>query len=81
MKAMDRIPAEGPQHKVKITEPFYLGKYEVTQAQWRAVMGDNPSLFDDCDDCPVEQVSWHDAVEFCRRLSEREGRACRRPGR
>ena len=46
-------------HTVHISQPFYLGKYEVTQGQWRAVLGDNPSHFTDCGDtCPVENVSW-----------------------
>ncbi|MFH0871186.1 MAG: SUMF1/EgtB/PvdO family nonheme iron enzyme [bacterium] len=65
---------EGPQHEVQITRPFYLGKYEVTQAQWRAIMGNNPSGFQGCDDCPVEQVSWNDIQEFIRRLNEKAGR-------
>ncbi|MCS7078766.1 MAG: SUMF1/EgtB/PvdO family nonheme iron enzyme [Chloracidobacterium sp.] len=40
------------QHRVRITKPFWLGKYEVTQAQWAAVMGNNPSEFEDCPACP-----------------------------
>ena len=61
-------------HSVTIIQPFYLGKYEVTQAQWRAVMENNPSSFADCgDDCPVETVFWNDTQEFIRRLNEREG--------
>lgn len=52
-------------HTVTITKPFFIGKYEVTQRQWRAVMGDDPSRFKG-DDLPVEQVSWHDAMKFCR---------------
>ncbi len=51
-----------PQHRVQIGYWFYMGKFEVTQAQWRAVMGNNPSSFKDCDECPVEQVSWNDAA-------------------
>ncbi len=48
-----------PAHKVKITRPFYLGAYEVTQAQWEAVMGGNPSRFKGAEN-PVERVSWED---------------------
>lgn len=62
---------EGPQHQVTIREGFYMGRYEVTQAQWQAVMGSNPSNFKGCDQCPVEQVSWNDAQEFIRKLNAR----------
>ena len=58
-----KIPTEGPQHKLKIAKPFYLGKYEVTQAQWQAVMGSNPSKFKDPVN-PVEQISWDDIQQF-----------------
>jgi formylglycine-generating enzyme required for sulfatase activity/tetratricopeptide (TPR) repeat protein len=62
-----------PVHSVTISKPFYLGKYEVTQAQWQAVMGSNPSKFKDCGgNCPVEPVSWNDAQEFIKRLNARE---------
>ncbi len=54
------------------TGDFYIGKTEVTQAQWKAVMGNNPSNFKG-DNNPVEQVNWYDAVEFCNKLSEMEG--------
>ena len=57
------IPAEGPQHRVQISQPFYLGKHEVTQAQWEAVMGHNPSSFK-APANPVENVSWHDIQIF-----------------
>ena len=51
---------EQPVHRVKIDYDFYLGKYEVTQAQWTAVMGTNPSGFKKCGgNCPVEKVSWN----------------------
>ena len=77
---------ELPKHEVRITRPFYLGIHEVTQAQYEAVMGNNPSHFsatgDDKDKVagqstsqhPVENVSWLDAVKFCNKLSELEGR-------
>ena len=61
-------------HPVTLSQPFYLGKTEVTQGQWEAVMGDNPSYFSDCGrTCPVEQVSWEDAQEFIAALNRREG--------
>jgi len=56
------------QHRVTITKPFYLGETEVTQEQYEKVMGTNPSGFK-VPQNPVEQVSWTDAVEFCRKLS------------
>ena len=59
---------------------YYIGVFEVTQAQWRAVMGSNPSRFSQCgDDCPVEQVGWIDAQEFARRLSQKTGKDYRLP--
>ncbi len=60
-----------PIHSVQISS-FYIGKYEVTQAQWVAVMGDNPSEFIG-DNLPVDKVSWYDAIEFCNALSIIEG--------
>jgi formylglycine-generating enzyme required for sulfatase activity len=63
---------EMPQHRVTISKPFYLGKYEVTQAQWTAVMENNPSKFKGQDN-PVEQVSWEDAQTFISRLNKKEG--------
>ena len=60
---------EQPQHKVCV-DNFEIGKYEVTQAQWKAVMGANASKFTSCgDSCPVDQISWRQAQEFARRLS------------
>ena len=64
---------EKPRHRVKISQPFYLGKYPVTQSQWQMVMGDNPSCFGGVPDHPVEQVSWNDVQEFMRKLNEKEG--------
>jgi formylglycine-generating enzyme required for sulfatase activity len=67
-------------HRVRISEPFYLGKYEVTQAQWEAVMGTNPSRFKGNPHRPVEQVSWEDVQEFITRLNTQEGwEVCRLP--
>jgi formylglycine-generating enzyme required for sulfatase activity len=62
---------EKPVHQVTISQPFYIGRYEVTQAQWQSVMGNNPSNFKDCGgNCPVEQVSWDDAQKFVNKLNE-----------
>ena len=58
------------QHWVKLTEGFYMQTTEVTQKQWRAVMKNDPSYFKDCDDCPVENVSWNDAREFIGKLNQ-----------
>ena len=75
---------EGPLHRVRISK-FQLGTYEVTQAQWKAVMESNPSDFSahgdkrdkvknvDADSFPVENITWYEAVIFCNRLSERAG--------
>ncbi|MBE9034786.1 bifunctional serine/threonine-protein kinase/formylglycine-generating enzyme family protein [aff. Roholtiella sp. LEGE 12411] len=77
---------ERPQHQVRV-EPFFMGKFPVTQAQWRAIaalpkvkqtLNPNPSKFKGLDR-PVENVSWHEAVEFCVRLSEKTGRSYRLP--
>jgi len=77
---------EGPQHRVTI-QPFLMGKYPVTQAQWKAVVAlpkvehdldPDPANFKG-DNRPVEQVSWDDAVEFCKRLSKQTGRKYRLP--
>jgi len=66
-----RADKEGPVHHVTIPEPFYMSKYEVTQKQWREVMGSNPSKFEG-DDLPVELVPWEEVQEFIRKLNERE---------
>lgn len=75
--APERDMDETPQHWVKI-EPFYLGKYPVTQAQWEAVMGSNPSYFRGSS-LPVESISWLEAVKFCKKMSEMINRTCRLP--
>ncbi len=63
---------ESPTHQVTITNDFYIGKYEITQEQFQAVMYRNPS-FHRGDSLPVEQVTWHDAIVFCNALSRFEG--------
>jgi formylglycine-generating enzyme required for sulfatase activity len=73
----NRYDDEGPQHWVTVP-PFLMGKYPVTQAQWKAVMGCNPSGVKGRD-LPVEQASWHDAVKFCDRLTALTQRSYRLP--
>ncbi len=86
----DWVDRESPQHKVTLS-PFYIGKFQITQQQWRTVAGwpkikwdidPEPSHFKGKKDSgarPVEQISWHDAVEFCARLAKKTGRAYRLP--
>jgi formylglycine-generating enzyme required for sulfatase activity len=69
---------ESPLHKVTIKSPFYIGKFEVTQAQYESVMGTNPSKFKG-NDLPVDSIKWCEAVEFCRKMSELTGRKYRLP--
>ncbi|MFH1532865.1 MAG: formylglycine-generating enzyme family protein [Pseudomonadota bacterium] len=62
------------QHRVCISRPFFLKATEVTQKEWRALMGNNPSRFDKCgDECPVEQVNWFEALVYCNAASRSEG--------
>jgi formylglycine-generating enzyme required for sulfatase activity len=56
-------------HRVTLSQPFWMGRTEVTQAQWQAVMGNNPSYFKNCPQCPVETVSWEDAQRFVDKLN------------
>ena len=65
-------------HQVTVSD-FCLGKTPVTQKQWREVMGSNPSHFKDCDDCPVESVSWNDVQTFLDKLSAKTGMKFRLP--
>jgi formylglycine-generating enzyme required for sulfatase activity len=85
-KELKRMDRESPQHPVTV-QPFFMGKYQVTQAQWRFVaqlpqvnkkLKPDPSIFKG-DNRPVEKVSWYDAVEFCDRLSQYTGRTYRLP--
>jgi formylglycine-generating enzyme required for sulfatase activity len=74
---VDRFDGEGPQTEVIISRGFWMGKYEVTQGEYLAVMGNNPSHFKGDTTRPVETVSWHDAVAYCAALTEREREAGR----
>jgi len=83
---LERVGWEGPQHEVNVST-FFMGKYPITQAQWKAVaalpqinreLEPDPSEFKG-DKLPIEQVSWYDAVEFCDRLSSHTGRGYRLP--
>ncbi len=68
----DRGEDEGPQRVIDIKTGFWMGRHEVTQGQFKAVMGTQPSRFDSCGaDCPVENVSWWDAQDFIKKLNER----------
>ncbi len=75
----EREDAEGPQHKVTIPRPFFMGKFEVTQAQYQTISGFNQAMFKGDDNCPEECVSWTDCVNFCDVLSQRTGRKVRLP--
>jgi formylglycine-generating enzyme required for sulfatase activity len=70
---------EGPAHPVTLTQGYWLGMHEVTQAQWQAVMGDNPSHFQGCPQCPVEQVSWNDVEQFIAKLNAQTGETYQLP--
>ncbi|MEA5479483.1 SUMF1/EgtB/PvdO family nonheme iron enzyme [Pseudanabaena galeata UHCC 0370] len=74
---------ERPQIKDANVSAFYMGKYQVTQAQWQVIMGNNPShfkgFFKNNSQNPVESVSWNDAQEFCKKLSQKTGREFRLP--
>ena len=72
-----RYDREGPQHYVDVPE-FWMGKYVVTQEQWQAIMGNNPSRFEG-KNRPVERVSWNNATKFCEKLSKKTGRDYRLP--
>jgi formylglycine-generating enzyme required for sulfatase activity len=79
-KDKDADKYEFPQHKVSVPS-FYIGKYEVTQKQWREVMGKDPEElgFKSCDDCPVEGVNWNDVQEFLQALNKKTGLNYRLP--
>ena len=66
---------EGPVHEVELSRGFWLGRYEVTQGEWEAVMGSNPSSYTGDSRRPVEQVSWNDVQEFIAKLNDAAGEA------
>jgi formylglycine-generating enzyme required for sulfatase activity len=75
----DGYNSEYPVHEVCLDD-FYIGKYEVTQGQWKKVMGSNPSIFKNCgDNCPVENVSWHDTQQFISKLNTQSNKQYRLP--
>jgi formylglycine-generating enzyme required for sulfatase activity len=74
----DDFSPQKPIHEVVISHPFYLSKYEITQEQWEAVAGKNPSSFKGARN-PVENISWNDAQDFCKKLSAKSNRTARLP--
>ena len=76
---MDRASDEGPQTQVTLSRGFLMGKHEVTQGEYLAVMGSNPSNFKGDNNRPVETVSWNDAINYCAKLTELERAAGRLP--
>jgi formylglycine-generating enzyme required for sulfatase activity len=78
MGSNDGESDEKPTHSVTLSS-FYMSQYEVTQKQWRDIMGTNPSYFKDCDNCPVEQVSWNEIQDFLQKLNTKTGKNYRLP--
>jgi len=77
---MSGLGLDNSVHRVTISRAFAIGKTEVTQGQWKAIMGNNPSKFTDCGaDCPVENVNWDDAEEFIKKLNAKTGKQYRLP--
>jgi len=73
MGSNDGLDSEKPVRPVRISTPFYLGAYEVTQGQWQAIMDSNPSQYKGDPNLPVESVSWEDVQAFIRQLNAKEG--------
>ncbi len=67
-----RVGNEGPVQMVRITRPFYMKQTEVTQKEWFDLIGNRPSFFPSCDDCPVDSVNWYDAAYYANMLSAQE---------
>jgi formylglycine-generating enzyme required for sulfatase activity len=78
---MERFDWEGPQTLVTLSHSFKMGKFELTQAEYQALMGENPSYYSGISNRPVEQVSWTNAMDYCRRLTDAQRLAgCLPPG-
>lgn len=78
MVSDNRLSDKKPTHAVTVSN-FYIGKYEVTKKEWRDVMGNNPTYFTGCDDCPVVYVSWDDIQEYLTKLNANTGKKYRLP--
>lgn len=78
MGSNDGYSNEKPVHTVTVSD-FYIGKYEITQKQWRELMGTSPSFFRNCDECPVESVSWSESKDFIKKLNSKTGKDYRMP--
>jgi formylglycine-generating enzyme required for sulfatase activity len=78
MMGSSKYESEKPIHKVTL-KGYKMGKYPITQAQYKAVMGNNPSHFQGEEKCPVEKVSWEDALSFCKKLSRMTGQVVKLP--
>jgi formylglycine-generating enzyme required for sulfatase activity len=78
MGSNDETPGEKPVHSVTVSS-FMMSKTEITQAQWMSIMGSNPSEHKNCDDCPVEQVSWTAVQDFLNKLNEKTSKHYRLP--
>lgn len=75
----DNSDDDNPVHEVCVND-FYMGKYVVTQGQWKTIMGNYPKYFSSCgDNCPAQQISWDDAQDFISRLNQRTGKRYRLP--
>ena len=72
------LVVEKPIHTVRL-DSFYISKYDVTQAQWKAIMNTSPSHFRHCSDCPVENISWNDIQQFINKVNELSGAHYRLP--
>jgi formylglycine-generating enzyme required for sulfatase activity len=78
MGSVDGKSDKKPMHRVQLPH-YYIGKYEVTQKLWQEIMGNNPSNFKGCLECPVENVSWEDVKQFLQKLSVVTGKSFRLP--